>query len=191
METCLTQELYFQNYQKVKKAVFFCHFAFITFTSDEANAHIAYRRITHSRSWYIIQHQREKSCWKSKVCFSRYIYQSQYEFQILLCLWKSKQHSLSFPRNRYLILKYFYSTKKIDTSAEWMNKNFVLCLTICVPKYFAVIQSGGRHFWFQCQRRTHPCRNQLSWTGHCIGTYLQHWQPKGWLLQMERLMELD
>ena len=65
---------------------------------------------------------REKSCWKSsKVCFSRYIYQSQYEFQILLCLWKSKQHSLSFPRNRYLILKYFYSTKKIDTSAEWMK----------------------------------------------------------------------
>ena len=68
---------------------------------------------------------REKSCWKSsKVCFSRYIYQSQYEFQILLCLWKSKQYSLSFPRNRYLILKYFYSTKKIDTSAEWMK----LCL---------------------------------------------------------------
>ena len=112
---------------------------------------------------------------------------TNFRFFFFVC--ENQSSILYFPRNRYLILKYFYSAEKIDSGAEWMTTLF--CLTICVPKYFAVIQSGGRRFWFQCQRQIHPCRSQLSWTGHCIGTYLQHWQPKGWLLQMEHLMELD
>ena len=191
MEICLMQELFFIIIYKVKKAVFFCHFAFITFTSDEANAHIAYRRITHSRSWYIIQHQREELLEEQQsLFFSLYlpksirISDSSLFVKIKAVFSFFSKKSLSNTKVGISILQ----RKLILAQNEW---NFVLCLTICVPKYFAVIQSGGRRFWFQCQRRTHPCRNQLSWTGHCIGTYLQHWQPKGWLLQMERLMELD